>query len=104
MISRDRGEERTGAPPLPPTASTPSATLLAADRAAPRRPALAFEGTLAVAVPIPGASELEADPGLADHGHEPGAHAVAVRPQPRLQERGAVDPAGVVAGVSKCSR
>jgi hypothetical protein len=33
------------------------------------------EGALAVAIAVPGAGELEADPGLADHLHEPGAHA-----------------------------
>jgi hypothetical protein len=90
-ISRGRGEERTGAPP-PPAAGSPPAALLAADGAAPRRPALALEGALAVAIAVPGAGELEADPGLADHLHEPGAHAVAVRPQPWLEEGGAVDP------------
>jgi len=53
---------------------------------------LALEGALAVPVAVPGAGQLEADPGLADHSHEPGAHAVAVRAQPRLKKREAVDP------------
>jgi len=61
---------------------------------------LALEGALAVPVAVPGAGQLEADPGLADHGHEPGTHAVAVRAQPRLKKREAVNPAGVVAGVA----
>jgi hypothetical protein len=42
---------------------------------------LALEGALAIAVAVPGAGELEADPGLADHLHEPAAHPVAVRPR-----------------------
>jgi hypothetical protein len=91
-ISREPGEERTGAPPPLWADSPPAAPLGPADRAAPRRPALAFEGALAVAVPVPGAGELEADPSLADDGHEPGTHPVAVRPQPGLKERDAVDP------------
>jgi hypothetical protein len=40
---------------------------------------LALEGALAVAVAFPGAGELEADPGLADDGHEPGAVAVCAQ-------------------------
>jgi hypothetical protein len=53
---------------------------------------LALEGALAVPVAVPGAGQLEADAGLADHLHEPGADAVAVRAQPWLEEGWAVDP------------
>ena len=49
-------------------------------------------GAIAVAVAVPGAGELEADPGLADDGHEPDARSVAVRAQAWLEKRGAVDP------------
>src|SRR5207247_11420839 len=68
----------------------------AAQRAAPRCAALVLQGPFQVAATGPGAGQLPADAGGADHGQQPCASAGVVLGEAVPQVDG---PAGVVAGV-----